>query len=96
MYRESRYQEQLKRLNDQDKRMSFEKSTVPEWYVYIGLFYQKIILWDMSYIFRFEPVPEAGKHKGLTLVLDAHQDLVSASSVSEDFLVNINNSLDLL
>ena len=40
-------------------------------------------------MFRFEPVPEAGKHKGLTLVLDAHQDLVSASSVSEDYQVKV-------
>ena len=33
MYKESRYQEQLKRLNDQDKRLSFEKSGVPNWQV---------------------------------------------------------------
>ena len=31
MFKESRYQHQLKRLNDQDKRLSFEKSTVPDW-----------------------------------------------------------------
>ena len=32
-----------------------------------------------------------GKHKGLTLVLDAHQDLLSASSVSEDFQVKVDS-----
>ena len=37
--------------------------------------------------FRFEPVPEVGKNKGLKLVLDAHQDLLASSSVSEDFEV---------
>ena len=28
---------------------------------------------------------EAGKHKGLTVILDAHTDLVAEATVSEDF-----------
>ena len=93
MFKESRYQHQLKRLNDQDKRLSFESSTVEDWYEPNGFFHlilsANLLLKVLSinYNFRFELVPEAGRHKGLTLVLDAHQDLVSASSVSENFLV---------
>ena len=37
--------------------------------------------------FRFDPVPEAGKFRGLDLLLDAHTDLVTASSVTEPFQV---------
>ena len=31
------------------------------------------------------PVPEAGRTKGLTLILDAHSDMVSGGTVSQDF-----------
>ena len=41
----------------------------------------------------FEPVPESGQHRGLTLMLDAHNDLVASSSVPDDFEVLI---LDLV
>jgi hypothetical protein len=34
---------------------------------------------------RFNPKPEAGSSKGLTLMLDAHSDLIAGASVSDDF-----------
>ena len=33
IFRESRYQEQMMRMNDQDKMNSFEDSGVPDWEV---------------------------------------------------------------
>ena len=35
-------------------------------------------------------MPQSGKSKGLVLVLDAHTDKVTGSSISSDFEVNIN------
>ena len=40
---------------------------------------------------RYDPMPQSGKSKGLVLVLDAHTDKVTGSSISSDFEVNINN-----
>ena len=40
-------------------------------------------------LYRFDPVPEAGKSKGLVLVLDAHSDLVTSSSIPDYFQANI-------
>ena len=31
------------------------------------------------------PIPKAGRSEGLTIVLDAHTDIVSSSSVYDDF-----------
>ena len=39
--------------------------------------------------FRFDPMPEPGRLKGLSLILDAHNDLVGSSSVPDDFEVYI-------
>ena len=36
-------------------------------------------------MFRFDPLPEAGQAKGLSLMLDSHSDLIGASSVPDDF-----------
>ena len=36
-------------------------------------------------VFRFDPLPEAGQAKGLSLMLDSHSDLIGASSVPDDF-----------
>ena len=41
----------------------------------------------------FEPVPESGQHRGLTLMLDAHNDLVASSSVPDDFEVLLLDQL---
>ena len=38
-------------------------------------------------LLRFDPTPQSGKSKGLVLVLDAHTDLVTGSSISNDFEV---------
>ena len=43
----------------------------------------------------FEPVPESGQHRGLTLMLDAHNDLVASSSVPDDFEVALLDQLFL-
>ena len=62
MFKNSPYQQQISDLTDQDKRQSFENSTLPDW---------------------FDPTPEAGRTKGLTIVLDGHGDLLSASSIPD-------------
>ena len=36
---------------------------------------------------RFDPKPESGWSRGLTVVLDAHTDLIAASSIPEYFQV---------
>ena len=40
--------------------------------------------------FRFDPTPVSGQSKGLLLVLDGHNDLVTASSVQDYFQVQIS------
>ena len=62
IFKNSPYQQQIINLTHQDKRKSFENSTVPDW---------------------FDPTPEAGRSKGLTIVLDGHSDLISASSIPD-------------
>ena len=42
----------------------------------------------ITLMLRFDPVPESGESKGLLLVLDAHSDLVTASTVTDEFQVN--------
>ena len=41
------------------------------------------------YTNRYDPIPQSGKSKGLVLVLDAHTDKVTGSSISSDFEVNM-------
>ena len=38
-------------------------------------------------IYRFNVKPESGRSKGLTLMLDGHNDIVADSSVPDDFQV---------
>ena len=38
-------------------------------------------------LLRLDPIPEAGESRGLDLILDAHTDLVTASSVVKPFQV---------
>ena len=40
---------------------------------------------DHQFELNGRPVPEAGRTKGLTLILDAHSDMVSGGTVSQDF-----------
>ena len=42
----------------------------------------------LEFLSRFDPLPEAGRAKGLSLMLDAHSDLIAASSVPDDFQAN--------
>ena len=44
-------------------------------------------------MFRFDPVPESGESKGLMLVLDAHSDLVTASTVTDEFQAKLHLSI---
>ena len=47
------------------------------------------VIYDLEFkivlMFRFDPLPEAGQAKGLSLMLDSHSDLIGASSVPDDF-----------
>ena len=36
---------------------------------------------------RYKPEPRSGKSKGLELVLDAHNDIIDASTIPNDFEV---------
>ena len=88
MFKESRYQTQIQNLTDQDKKLSFEDSTIPTWSVVVNTFKAKLVKQElMFYSLRHDSKPQAGKSKGLVLVLDAHSDLVTASSVPNDFQV---------
>ena len=81
MFRESRYQEQMVRMNDLDKTNSFEDSGVPDWQVqFSSVFFHKNGK-PMFSKCRFDPLPESGSSRGLTLVLDAHTDQITASSI---------------
>ena len=51
--------------------------------------YQKIRHVYNQNLYRFDTVPEAGKSKGLVLVLDAHSDLVTSSSIPDYFQATI-------
>ena len=41
----------------------------------------------LNYSSRFDSTPESGETKGLLLILDAHSDLVTSSSVTEAYRV---------
>ena len=45
--------------------------------------------------FRFNPMPEPGRLKGLSVILDAHNDLVSSSSVPDDYEVKLSRLFDV-
>ena len=53
------------------------------------LFHHALLVDDLKFkiviVFRFDPLPEAGQAKGLSLMLDSHSDLIGASSVPDDF-----------
>ena len=49
---------------------------------------QKIALMhNKSYYFRYEPIAESGKSMGLSIMLDAHSDVLSTSTVLDSFMV---------
>ena len=41
------------------------------------------LIQSFSFYFRFEPNPESGTSKGLTLMLDAKTHLITASSITD-------------
>ena len=41
--------------------------------------------------YRFDTKPESGRKKGLTILLDGHNDIVADSSVPDDFQVSKNS-----
>ena len=69
IFMKSKYREMVEFMEERDKNMSFDHSQ------------QLYEEWKTL----GEPVPEAGRTKGLQLILDAHSDVVSGGTVSEDF-----------
>ena len=86
MFNASPYQEQLTRLAEQDKKKSRLSSEVPEWQDILK-YVIKLVITSMSSFYRYELTPESGKHKGLSLILDAHRDILSTSSALDNFRV---------
>ena len=41
--------------------------------------------WFVGFETGLEPSPETGKNRGLTLIIDAHSDIASPSTVRDDF-----------
>ena len=69
MFQESRYQEILDSMQSRDKNQSFVKEKLKE----------KVGSWNGV------PISQAGRKKGLQVILDAHSDYLSGSTVPEDF-----------
>ncbi len=69
IFKESQYRANVLYMQDRDREFATERST-------------KL---PKSYTAKKEPIPQAGINKGLTLVLDAHTNLLSEGSVTEDF-----------
>ena len=88
MFRESRYQEQIVRMTHQDESRSEEDSKLPEWFARLFPDYHLQVR-PNQYFPRFESAPEAGISRGLDLILDAHTDLLTASSVTKPIQVKI-------
>ena len=85
MFKESRYQEQNVRMNDQDKMHSFEDSGVPDWWAQFVFAFSYLTVRHVFQCNRYDPFPESGWSRGLTLVLDAHTDQITASSIPHYF-----------
>ena len=90
MLRTSRYQRQLIRLTEQDKKNSVG-SREPDWQAQIILQYYTLMQIKLSValllLTRYDETPESGQHKGLSIMLDAHKDQLSTSSVLNNFMV---------
>ncbi len=69
IFKESQYQKNILAMQSQDIEYSVEKQKKP----------------PKSYSDNNEPIPQAGINKGLSLILDAHTDLISPASVEKDF-----------
>ena len=71
MFQANQYQRLISMMQDQDKNLSFD--------------HQKINVDNQHWKFTENPTPQAGRNKGLKLVLDAHSDFVSGGTVDGDF-----------
>ena len=78
MFKEGLFTDIIQKMQTRDKKNKFATSDVPD-VPYAD---------DPEYEDPFEdgkkPVPQAGKSKGLTVILDAHSDIVAGSSIQED------------
>ena len=50
MFMESRYKEQIEKLTDQDKKLSAEDSTVPDWQVFLWIMLSYIAKQLLNYV----------------------------------------------
>ena len=69
MFKKGKYQERVLFMQNRDKNLSFDRTT------------------DMPerWFKNNEPVSEAGRSKGLQVILDSHSNLLSGGTVGEDF-----------
>ena len=68
MFEEGPYLDMIRKMQEKDKQLSFSSDKEL----------------PQSWARNKEPKSQAGKSKGLTLILDAHSDTVSSSSITED------------
>ena len=89
LFRESRFKEQVERMTNQDKSSSREDSKLPDgWETKDALYvltFRAIV--KLFILFRVEFAPDVGQSRGLDLMLDAHTNLITASSVANTFQV---------
>ena len=87
MFTEGRYQEHLMKMIAQDATQAMGGSGMPEWWDSSFYYLIQLLTCLTSWNHRFDSAPEAGESRGLDLVLDAHTDLITASSVTKPFQV---------
>ena len=54
-----------------------------------------MMTWKKLKFYRYKLIPESGRQKGLTLMLDGHNDIVADSSVADDFQASIQAPISL-
>ena len=69
MFKEGRFSRNINRMQKRDRNMTFDKN---------------LIKMPDFWVKSKEPKPQAGRSKGLTLILDAHSDAVASSSINDD------------
>ena len=98
MFMEGRYKEHLINMIAQDENQAMGDSQLPEWwdtllnykFIQMILLMIQILAYLTKCYPRFDSAPEAGESRGLDLILDAHTDLITASSVTKPFQVMTN------
>ena len=69
MFKKGKYQDMIQFLQQRDRNLSFDA----------------VFNMPNSWEINQEPVPEAGRSKGLQIILDSHSNLMSGGTVQEDF-----------